>query len=93
MHIPIVDSNPFRGIPQAVVTGTMRCYGAMLQVTRRVSEPPEADSWRPLQEGFFAAFSAFCASATELSLSWGEGSTAANEEPRSAPSHSSVFIL
>ena len=58
---------------QAVVASAMRCYETMLQVTCRVSEPPEGDSWRPLQEGFFAAFSAFCASATELSTSSSAG--------------------
>ena len=59
--------------PQAIIASAMRCYGAMLEVTYQVSEPPEADSWRPLQEGFFAAFSTFCGAALQFSASRQQG--------------------
>ncbi len=45
----------------------MRCYGAMLSVVQGAgAEPPEADSWAPLQEGFFGAFESFCACARDV---------------------------
>jgi len=80
---------------QAVVASAMRCYETMLQVTCRVSEPPEGDSWRPLQEGFFAAFSAFCASATELSTSSsvGEGGSVQAKEDLGSVSMMSVSMM
>ena len=59
--------------PQAIIASAMRCYGAMLEVTCQVLEPPEADSWRPLQEGFFAAFSTFCGAAQQFSASGQQG--------------------
>lgn len=55
--------------PQAIIASAIRCYGAMLEVACQVAEPPEADSWRPLQEGFFAAFSTFCSVAQQFSAS------------------------
>lgn len=66
------EGQPSTSLPgrlQSIITSAMHSYSSMLAIVSKVNPtPPPADSWVPIQDGFFSSFEAYCTAARDTML-------------------------